>query len=377
MFKAVKAVKAVKAIAITVAIATSAVATTANADLLDFLGTNEVEANTYNLRMVTAFPKNSPGHGASSVRFADNVRALSDGRIDIKVFASGELVPMKEAFATVSNGKADMYHGIEMFWPGVDPALNYFATIPFGMTPTEHLAWVEHGGGQALWDEAAAQYNIKPFALGNSATSMGGWYNKEINTTDDIAGMHLRFPGLGAKVMQKYGASTTVVSGSKILPGLLDGTFDGAELAGPWYDNAMGLYKSPAKHYYAPGWHELSTILSLGFNAEVWNDFSDKDKNLIVTAVKAEQQVQFLENFYHHSVSLQKMYDEDNITVKHFPQPVLDAFKKTAYELIDEKNADSELAQRTHNSYFGFMKAGKLYSENGILPYMNSRDTAN
>ena len=334
---------------------------------------NNASEQSYNLTMVTAFPKNSPGHGASTNRFADSVHDLSDGRINIKVYASGELVPMKEAFSAVSNGKADMYHGIEMFWPGVEPALTYFATVPFGMTPLEHLSWVENGGGQERWDEASAEYNIKPFALGNSATSMGGWYNKEINSTDDLKGMHLRFPGLGAKVMQEYGATTTVVSGGKILPGLLDGTFDGAELAGPWYDDAMGLYKSPAKHYYAPGWHELSTILSLGFNMEVWNSFSAKDQRLLTTAIKAEQQTQFLENFYHHSMSLQKMYDEDGIRVKHFPKEVLASFQKTAYRLIDEKNADSELAQRTHKSYFKFMKAGKLYTENGILPYMNSR----
>lgn len=328
---------------------------------------------TYKLTMVTAFPKNSPGHGASTVRFADSVRDLSNGRIDIKVYAAGELVPMKESFSAVSNGKADMYHGIEMFWPGVEPALNYFATIPFGMTPLEHLSWVENGGGQELWNEASAQYNIKPFALGNSATSMGGWYNKEINSTDDIKGMHLRFPGLGAKVMQEYGATTTVVPGGKVLPGLIDGTFDGAELAGPWYDDAMGLYKSPAKHYYAPGWHELSTILSLGFNMDTWNAFSARDQRLLITAIKAEQQAQFLENFYHHSISLQKMYDKNGVTVKNFPKDVLASFQKTAYRLIDEKNAESELAQRTHKSYFKFMKAGKLYTEHGILPYMNSR----
>ena len=202
---------------------------------------------------------------------------------------------------------------------------------------------------------------------------MGGWYNKEINSTDDLKGMHLRFPGLGAKVMQEYGATTTVVSGGKILPGLLDGTFDGAELAGPWYDDAMGLYKSPAKNYYAPGWHELSTILSLGFNMDVWNAFSEKDQRLLITAIKAEQQLQFLENYYHHSVSLKKMYDNNDITVKHFPTEVLQSFRNTAYKLIDERNSNSELAQRTHKSYFEFMKAGQLYTENGILPYMNSR----
>ena len=328
---------------------------------------------TYNLKMVTAFPKNSPGHGASSERFAESVRVLSDGRINIKVFAAGELVPMKESFSAVSNGKADLYHGIEMFWPGVDPSLNYFATIPFGMTTMEHMAWIEHGEGQKLWDEVSAQYNIKPFALGNSGTSMGGWYNKEIKTVDDFKGMHLRFPGLGARVLQEFGATTTVVAGSKILPGLLDGTFDGAELAGPWYDDAMGLYKSPAKYYYVPGWHELSVVLSLGFNMEVWNKFSEEDKTIIITAIKAEQQKQLLENMYFHSVSLKKMIEKDGVKVYTFPEEVLAAAKTTVTRLMAEKNADSKLAQRVHNSYFEFMSAAKMYTEEAILPYQNSR----
>jgi TRAP-type mannitol/chloroaromatic compound transport system substrate-binding protein len=364
--------KAVKTAVITVAIATSAFATTANADLLDFLGTNEAEANTYNLRMVTAFPKNSPGHGASSERFADRVRTLSDDRIDIKVYAAGELVPMKEAFATVSNGKADIYHGIEMFWPGVDSSLNYFATIPFGLSADEQLAWIKQGGGQELWDEVAGQYNIKPFPAGSSGFSMGGWFKKEINTTSDLDGMHLRWPGLSAKVMQEYGATTAVVSGSKILPGLLDGTFDGAELAGPWYDNAMGLYKAGAEHYYAPGWHEPGVVLSMGFNKDVWDKFSDRDQAIIEAAIDAEMAVLNTENFYHHSTALAKMQAEDGVVIKQFNPELLFEFKKTSYKLLKERDT-SPLAKKVSASYFDFLDKAALYSENSVVPFLELR----
>jgi TRAP-type mannitol/chloroaromatic compound transport system substrate-binding protein len=329
---------------------------------------------TYDLTMVTAFPKNSPGHGASSKRFADRLRTISNGRINIKVYSAHELVPAFESFSAVSNGKADVYHGIEMFWPGVDPALNYFATIPFGLTPEEHVSWIKHGGGQELWDEVANQYNIKPFAAGSSGFSMGGWFKKEINTTKDLDGLHLRWPGLSAKVMQEYGATTTVVSGSKILPGLLDGTFDGAELAGPWYDNAMGLYKSGAMNYYAPGWHEPGVILSMGFNKDVWDQFTDTDKEIVKAAIDAELLVQYTENFFNHSTSLEKMYSENNVVVKHFNKELLKDFKTTAYRLLKERDANSKLAGKVRESYFDFLEKGTLFNKNSVQPYLELRD---
>ena len=363
--------KSLKVASIAVVTAASMIMTSASADFWKF-GADETQA-TYNLKMVTAFPKNSPGHGASSERFADRVRTLSNGRIDIKVFAAGELVPMKEAFAAVSNGKADMYHGIEMFWPGVDSSLNYFATIPFGLSADEQLAWIKQGGGQELWDEVAGQYNVKPFPAGSSGFSMGGWFKKEINTTADIDGLHLRWPGLSAKVMQNYGATTTVVAGSKILPGLIDGTFDGAELAGPWYDNAMGLYKAGAEHYYAPGWHEPGVVLSMGFNKDVWDSFNERDQAIIEAAIDAEMAVLNTENFYHHSTSLAKMQAEDGVVVKQFNPELLFEFKKTSYKLLKERDT-SPLATKVRESYFDFLDKAALYSENSVVPFLQLRE---
>ena len=50
------------------------------------------------------------------------------------------------------------------FHLGKHRAFAYFFGPPFGMSYSEHVAWLDHGGGQALWDELSAQFGLKSFA---------------------------------------------------------------------------------------------------------------------------------------------------------------------------------------------------------------------
>jgi TRAP-type mannitol/chloroaromatic compound transport system substrate-binding protein len=57
--------------------------------------------------------------------------------------------------------------------------------VPFGLLPNEHIAWIDAGGGQALWDELYAPFRVKPFMAGNTGVCMGGWFRHEIKSRDD------------------------------------------------------------------------------------------------------------------------------------------------------------------------------------------------
>ncbi|MEL6702496.1 MAG: twin-arginine translocation signal domain-containing protein, partial [Pseudomonadota bacterium] len=61
-------------------------------------------------RMVTSWPKNLPGPGVSARRITERVAALSDGRMTIKLYAAGEIVPALEVFQAVSSGIAQIGH---------------------------------------------------------------------------------------------------------------------------------------------------------------------------------------------------------------------------------------------------------------------------
>ena len=206
-------------------------------------------------RMATSWPRNLPGPGVTAQRLADRIAALSGGRLQIKLYAAGELVPALEVLDGVASGAAHIGHTAAVFWTGKMPAAPFFLAIPFGMTPHEHVAWIEHGGGQALWDELYADFGVKPFMAGNTGMSMGGWFRRELTGLDDLQGLKFRMPGLGGQMYAPFGIVQVSLPPGETQPALQTGLIDAAEFAGPSSDLALGFYKV-TPYYYGPGIHE-------------------------------------------------------------------------------------------------------------------------
>ena len=126
------------------------------------------QGEVFRWTLITTWPKNLPGLGMAPERLADDVRAMSGGRLDIKVYGAGELVPAFEVFDAVSQGTAEMGHGAAYYWRGKLPVAAMFSTVPFGMTAQEMNGWLHHGGGLALWQELYEPFDLIPMAAGNS-----------------------------------------------------------------------------------------------------------------------------------------------------------------------------------------------------------------
>ena len=136
----------------------------------------------YEWRMVTTWPKNLPGMGIAPETMAKKIRTMSNGRLNIKVYGAGEIVPALEVFEAVSQGTVQMGHGAAYYWKGKVPIAQFFTALPFGLTAQEINGWLFHGGGMELWRELYAKYNLVPVAGGNTGVQMAGWFNKEINS---------------------------------------------------------------------------------------------------------------------------------------------------------------------------------------------------
>lgn len=156
-------------------------------------------AQSVKWRMVTSWPKRLPGPGMSAERVAERVRTLSNGRLDITVSAAGEVVPAFGVLEAVGGGVAEMGHTAAFYWQGKMAASVFFTTVPFGLTPAEHVAWIDAGGGQALWDELYKPFGVKPFMGGNTGVCMGGWFRREVKSLAELRGLKLRSLGLGAR----------------------------------------------------------------------------------------------------------------------------------------------------------------------------------
>ena len=307
------------------------------------------------LKMVTTWPKNFPGLGTGAQRLADTITAMTGGELTVKLYAAGELVPAMESFSAVSGGNADMYHGAEYYWQGKHKAFNFFTAVPFGLTAAEMDAWLNFGGGQPLWDELAAQFNLKSFAAGNTGVQMGGWFNKEINTLEDYKGLKIRMPGLGGEVLRRIGASAVTLPGGEIFPSLQSGAIDATEWVGPWNDLAFGFYKV-TKFYYYPGFHEPGSTLSCGINKTVWDSLSADHQAIVSGACQAENNRMFSEFNAKNSDSLDTLINEHGVQLREFNEEVWDAFGDAAEEVFAETRDHSPLAAKINDAYQSAMR---------------------
>ena len=162
--------------------------------------------------MLTTWPPNFPILGEGCQRFADLVFEMSGGRMEIKVFGAGELVPALESFEAVRIGVAEIGNGASYYWAGKVPAAQFFAAVPFGMNAQMLNTWLFAGEGLRLWEKVYADYNLIPVPGGNTGVQMGGWFNRKIESVGDLKGLKIRMPGLGGKVITRAGASSVLVA---------------------------------------------------------------------------------------------------------------------------------------------------------------------
>lgn len=324
------------------------------------------------LRMVTTWPKNFPGLGTGAERLAKRITDASEGKITVKVFAAGELVPPFESFDAVSTGTADMYHGAEYYWQGKSKAFNYFAAVPFGLTANEITSWVHHGGGQKLWDDLSAGFNIKPFLAGNTGVQMGGWYNKEIKSLEDYKGLKFRMPGLGGEVLRRLGAAVVNLPGGEIFAALQSGAIDGTEWVGPWNDLAFGFYKV-TKFYYYPGFHEPGTALGVGINKKIWDAFSAGEKAMIATAMTAENEFTLAEFNARNGDSLNVLLRQHKVQLKRFSNDVMRAIGEHSGAVMAEVAAADPVTKKIHESFIGFRRYSMAWARIADQAYSDAR----
>ncbi|SEW35923.1 TRAP-type mannitol/chloroaromatic compound transport system, substrate-binding protein [Aliiroseovarius sediminilitoris] len=348
---------------------TGAIGTAATA-----LATPAIAQDKRQWKMVTAWPKNLPGPGVAAQQLADRITTLSGGRIEVKLFAAGELVPGRGVFDAVSEGTAELYHAVPAYWGSKSKGILLFGSQPFGLRADEQVGWMVHGGGQALYDEMYGRFGIKPFLCGNSGPQWGGWFRNEINSAEDLKGMKFRTTGLASEMAAKMGMAAEAMSGPDMFQALQTGALDAGEFIGPWTDSALGYYQV-AKNYYWPGVGEPSSAEECGVNADVFNELPDDLKQVVQAASDSLYNQVWTEYTTKHAISLQAMVAEQGVQVKMFPEDVITAMGKAAAEVIDDlRQDDDELVKRITESFVAYRDSvGKymVYADNG---QMNARN---
>ena len=326
----------------------------------------------YQWKLVTTWPKNLPGLGSGPENFARYVNEMSGGRLQVRVFGAGEIVPAFEVFDAVSQGAAEAGHGASYYWNGKIPASVFFTAIPFGMTAQEMNGWLHYGGGLELWQELYEPFGVIPFAGGSSGVQMAGWFNRELKSKDDLVGLKMRIPGLAGEVFDAAGGTAVRIAGGEVYTSMQTGVIDAVEWVGPYNDRTLGL-QEVAEFYYYPGWHEPGAMLEFTVNAAAYNKLPADLQAVVKYAARAANQAMLDEFTARNNESLQQLL-ASGTQLRPLPEDIVALLYEKTVLAMTKLRAEDPMADKIARSYNSFADSVRAYHEISERAYLNARD---
>jgi len=315
-----------------------------------------------------AFPSSLPALGDNAPWVSELLKTASGGDIQLKVFEPGKLVPPFEIMQAVKDAKLQAGYT----WIGYDigkiPALALLGAVPFGMEPWEFMAWWYYGGGQQLAEELYAEHNVHPILCGLIPPETAGWFSFEIKSVDDFKGLKIRFAGLGGKVLQKLGASVTLLPAGELYQALEKGALDATEFSLPEIDQKLGFAKI-VKNNYFPGWHQTFTSLHLIVNKKVWDELSAQSQAMLNMGCMAGV-TNNLAKAEANQGPVIAGFPKLGVTPRRLSEDILRDLQKISKQVLEEESANDKTGwfKKIHDSQQAFSNQYSLWKQFGFLP---------
>ncbi len=321
---------------------------------------------TVRWRVTSSFTSAMPVIGQGPLRVAENLRLITNGAIEFEYFEPGEVVPAFEITEAVKDRKIQA----GFMWVGYDqgriPASTLISAVPFGMEPMEFAAWWYHGGGQALGEALYNEHNVHPILCNIVGPETAGWFREPITSLEDFQGLKIRFAGLGGKVLQRLGASVTMIPGGEIFQALEKGAIDASEFSLPVVDRMLGFGRV-APYNYFPGWHQTFTTAHLLINLDVWNELTPESRAIMDLACQADITYAFAEGEAVQGEIIRN-FPNEGISAETLPVELLEQLREVAQEVLDEEAANDEHFARILASQREFSENYRYWKTKGYLP---------
>ena len=259
----------------------------------------------------------------------------------------------------VSNGTVEIGNTALYYYWGKNPAFTFATALPFGLNTRQQISWLLWGGGQDLVNDLLKEHNVYGIPTGSTGAQMGGWFRKEIKSTEDLKGLKMRIGEFAGTILAKLGCVPQQLAGGDIYPALEKGTIDAAEWVGPYDDEKLGFAKV-AKYYYYPGWWEGTSQGHNIINIEKWNALP-KNYQAAVDAASRDTFTWITGKYDAVNAPALKRLIVNGAILKGFPQEVLEACYTTANEIY------ADLSKT--NPHFGKLHASMMAFKNNSLPW--------
>lgn len=327
----------------------------------------------YRLKMAETWNANFPIFGDAPRNMARIAEEMSNGRLKITIDSANKHKAPLGVFDMVRSGQYDMGHSASYYWKGKVPNTLFFTTMPFGMITPEQYGWFYYGGGMSLMNKVYEPFGLLSFPGGNTGNQMGGWFQKEINSLDDLQGLKMRIPGFAGEVLAKLGAKPTNIAAGELFTALDRGTIDALEWVGPSLDLRMGFHKIAP--YYYTGWHEPATELQFLVNEKAWAKLPNDLREILRTAMKVSAYDMYIQSYHESGINWSTMKTEfPNVEVKTLPQDVLKAMYNANQELLEEAAAADPLAKEILDSQAAYLEKARVWTNISDRAYLESSE---
>ncbi len=337
-----------------------------------FMATSANAADkVYRLKLAETWGPNFPIFGDAPKNMAKMAEEMSNGRLQIRIDSANKHKAPFGVFDMVKSGQYDMGHSASYYWKGKVPNTLYFTSMPFGMLPTEQYAWFYHGGGMELMEKVYAPHNMLSFPGGNTDTQMGGWFQKEINSVEDLQGLKMRIPGFAGEILAELGAKPTNIAPGELYTSLERRTIDALEWVGPSLDLRMGFHKIAP--YYYTGWHEPATELQFLVNKRTWEKLPDDLKAILQVAIKTAAYDMYTQSKHESGKNWATIQTEyPDVKIKNFPDEVITSLREANDRLLKAHADKDPEAKEIQQSQADYLKQVRAWTDISTKAYLNS-----
>ena len=297
--------------------------------------------------------------------FAKKTEEMSGGRLEIKAFPAGAVVPALKEFEAVNKGTLDAHFSASHYHTSlVGLAGDLFNLYPGGPNPIEFTVWCYEAGGLQLWQEMydRRQYNVVALGpMGLSSAELFGWFKKPIQSLDDFKGMKFRTAGIWGEILSGLGAAVVQTPGGEIFESMKRGVIDAFEYSTPGIDYSAGFHQLGA-YMVGPGIHAPISAFELLVNKNSWEKLPADLKAMVRTAAEATSLRMLCYIDYQDLLAMDKLKAYGTKMHK-LPEALQKEVVKKANELYDRKAKEDPFFAKVLASQRDFLKKYRSYKD--------------
>lgn len=317
-------------------------------------------ATRLRLRTQTAFNPGVSVLGEGARQFAETVKAVSGNALGIRLLEAGRVVPTTDLLDAVLSGSIDA----GFTWPGYAaarlPPLMLFASVPFGPTPEEYVAWMSDGDGGRIYRELYETLGVRALMCGVTGPEAGGWFRGEVSTVADLKGLKLRYAGLGGEVLARLGATIVPVPSGELFHKLQQGKLDGAEFSMPSIDRAIG-FERLSLIYYFPGWHQPGSVVDFYMRLDRWEALEPAQRAQVEISCRANV-AWMLGRIPLEQIKALEFFRSAGVSIRAWRPDILEAFRETSRTVLDEQAAKDPAFRAAWDNLAAFLYTSRGWS---------------